>query len=233
MTVLGVLTIGQSPRTDLIPEIASLLDGITLQERGVLDGLSRGEVAALAPLRGEDVLTTRLSDGSSVLIGEDQVVARMPGVIAELEARVDAVLLACTGPFHDLAHTKPLFLPDRIITYTTAALSGDGDAVGVICPLPEQAGFTVDKFRPRLAPGTPILIGAASPYTAGPDEIATAGSRLASRGARILALDCIGYTEAMRAAVAAATGLPVVLARSSAARLAAEAMAPASVGAAG
>ena len=79
-----------------------------------------------------------------------------------------------------------------------------------------------DKFEPKLAAGTQVLVAAASPYTGTPDELAAAATSLRERGAGIIALDCMGYTEAMRDIVATATGLPVVLARSVAARLAAE-----------
>jgi protein AroM len=157
-----------------------------------------------------------------VIMGESHVVARLPAVIAELEKEVDAVFLACTGRFPELAHTKPLFIPDFLIAYGTAALAQGMDAIGVICPLPEQAGFTVEKFEPKLAAGTPVLVAAASPYTGTPDELAAAATALRERGAGIIALDCMGYTEAMRDIVATASGLPVVLARSVAARLAAE-----------
>jgi protein AroM len=222
MVRLGVITIGQTPRVDLTPELQALLPGVELVERGVLDGLSGEEIAALAPTADNDVLTSRLSDGSAVIMGESHVLRRLPSVIAELENEVDAVFLACTGRFPELAHTKPLFVPDFLIAYGTAALAQGMDAVGVICPLPEQAGFTVEKFEPQLAHGTQVLVAAASPYTGTEAELVAAAQSLQSRGAGIIALDCMGYTEAMRAIVASASGLPVVLARSVAARLASE-----------
>jgi protein AroM len=222
MVRLGVITIGQTPRVDLTPELQALLPGVQLVERGVLDGLSADEIADFAPVEDDDVLTSRLSDGSAVIMGESHVVRRLPSVIAELEGEVDAVFLACTGRFPELAHTKPLFVPDFLIAYGTAALAHGMEAVGVICPLPEQAGFTVEKFEPQLPAGTRVLVAAASPYTGTNDELAAAAQSLREQGAGIIALDCMGYTEAMRAVVASASGLPVVLARSVAARLAAE-----------
>jgi protein AroM len=222
MVRLGVITIGQTPRVDLTPELQALLPGVELVERGVLDGLSHEQITALAPTADDDVLTSRLSDGSAVIMGESHVLRRLPSVIAELENEVDAVFLACTGRFPELAHTKPLFVPDFLIAYGTAALAQGMGAIGVICPLPEQAGFTVEKFEPQLAHGAQVLVAAASPYTGTEAELVAAARSLQSRGAGIIALDCMGYTEAMRAVVASASGLPVVLARSVAARLASE-----------
>ncbi|MFC3996024.1 AroM family protein [Nocardiopsis sediminis] len=224
MTRLGIITIGQAPRTDLTPEIAALLPGVGIVERGVLDGFSHGEIAAHPPAPGDHALTTRLADGSSVVIGESFVMARLPGTIAALEPGVDAVLLGCTGGFPALEHTKPLFVPDRMIALGAAALSGDTGTVGVICPLAEQQQDTVRKFARHLAPGARVVTDACSPYTGTPGELAAAARRLAAQGADVLALDCIGYTEDMRAQAAAAARLPVVLARSVSARLAAEAL---------
>jgi protein AroM len=222
MVRLGVVTIGQTPRVDLTPELQALLPGVELVERGVLDGLTREEIASFAPEGDDDVLTSRLTDGSAVIMGESHVLRRLPSVIADLEGEVDAVFLACTGRFPELAHTKPLFVPDFLIAYGTAALAQEMTAIGVICPLPEQAGFTVEKFAPRLNAGTEVLVAAASPYTGTEEELAAAAKSLQDRGAGIIALDCMGYTEAMRTRVANASGLPVVLARSVAARIAAE-----------
>jgi protein AroM len=223
---LGVVTIGQTPRTDLTPELARWLPGVELVERGVLDGMDGHALAAMAPADGDHVLTTRLIGGGSIEIGERQVQERLPGVLAALEDEVDAVLLACTGPFDALPHAKPLFVPDALIALGTAALAtavggADGARVGVVCPLPAQQGFTVAKFAPRLA-GQRVLTAPSSPYTGTDATLADAGRTLLDGGAELIALDCIGYTERMREVVAAATGLPVVLARSVAARLAAE-----------
>ncbi|WP_144764862.1 AroM family protein [Curtobacterium sp. 9128] len=225
-TRLGVVTIGQSPRTDLTPELARWLPGVELVERGVLDGMDDVALAAMAPADDDHVLTTRLADGGSVEIGERQVQQRLPGVLGALEDEVDAVLLACTGPFDALPHTKPLFVPDALIALGTAALAtalggAEGARVGVVCPLPAQQGFTVAKFATRLG-GQRVLTAASSPYTGTDATLADAGRVLLDGGAELVALDCIGYTEHMRQVVAAATGLPVVLARSVAARLAAE-----------
>lgn len=58
--VVGTVTIGQTPRTDVIPELSAILGDVTVREAGALDGLSRAEIAGLAPQRGDYVLVTRL-----------------------------------------------------------------------------------------------------------------------------------------------------------------------------
>jgi protein AroM len=221
-TRLGVVTIGQTPRVDLTPELSALLPGVTLVERGVLDGRTDGEIATFAPRAGDHALTTRLRDGRAAVIGEAAVLRRLPAIITELEHDVDAVLLACTGRFPALAHTKPLFVPDRIIAHAVAAFAADGGTVGVIAPLAEQATDTTKKFSRVLGADTRIAVAVSSPYTDREPSLCAAAARLADDGAGVIALDCFGYTAAMRDAVADASGLPVVVARSVAARLAAE-----------
>ncbi|RWZ46655.1 AroM family protein [Labedella phragmitis] len=219
---LGVVTIGQTPRVDLAPELEDLLPGIELVERGVLDGCSQEEIASFAPTDGDHALTTRLADGGSAIIGEASVMRRLPRILIALEEEVDAILLACTGPFPAMPLSKPFFVPDRIIAHAVAATAPHGATVGIIAPLPEQEADTLQKFRTVVGVDVSVIVSAASPYTDTEERLREAARELASGGARLIAMDCFGYTAAMRAAVAAETGLPVVVARSVAARLAAE-----------
>ncbi len=219
---LGVVTIGQTPRIDLTPELAELLPGVEFVERGVLDGCTPDEIAALAPTVDDHALTTRLADGGSAIIGEAAVMRRLPAILAALEEEVDAILLACTGPFPPMPSSKPFFVPDRIIAHAVAAAAPQGAPVGIIAPLPEQEDDTRRKFRAVLGGDAPVLVAAASPYTGTEERLREAGRELASDGATLIAMDCFGYTAAMRSVVADETGLPVVVARSVSARLAAE-----------
>ncbi len=223
-TRLGVVTIGQTPRIDLTAELELLLPGVELVERGVLDHLSAEQIAGAAPAHDDHTLTTRLADGGSAVIGERAVMQRLPGLLAALEPEVDAILLACTGPFPELPHTKPLFVPDRIISHAVAATAPSGRPVGIIAPLPAQVPDTRRKFAAALPADRPVLVAAASPYTGTAEDLRGAARELADQGAALLAMDCFGYTAAMRAVIADETGLPVIVARSVAARLAAEAL---------
>lgn len=92
--VVGTVTIGQTPRTDVIPELSAILGDVTIREAGALDGLSRAEIAGLAPQRGDYVLVTRLADGSSVQVAERHITPRVAAKIKEhFDAGVPLVLL--------------------------------------------------------------------------------------------------------------------------------------------
>lgn len=219
---LGVVTIGQTPRADLTPELAGLLPGVSIVERGALDGLSASEIAELAPAPGDHVMTTRLRDGMAAVIGQEPLVQRVQTAILELQGEADVLLLACTGKFPEFTHDKPLIEPDHVLAHVLAAVASRSRRIGIICPLAEQEEDAKDKYR-ALLPGTVVLLtAAATPYSTDLAPLGAAAEQLKGDGAEIIVLDCIGYTAQMRAQVIEASGLPVLLARSVAARIAAE-----------
>lgn len=220
VTTLGVLSIGQSPRTELVDDLRRLLPaGQEIVDAGVLDGLDRYELDALAPGPDDvEVLTTRLPDGRTAVFAAHEIESRLPAAVAGLEARVDVVLLACTGEFSGVVPTRPLLTPDHLLTAAVVGLGARAAAVGVICPLPQQVGTTRAKFAGH---GLDLRVAACSPYTGTDAELAAVASGLADDGAELLVLDCMGFTDAHRRAVRGC-GVPVVVARSVVARLVAE-----------
>ena len=72
MTRIGLITVGQSPRSDVVPDMAAILGAdADIVEAGALDGLDRGEIARLAPQGDDEIIVTRMRDGSPVFVGED------------------------------------------------------------------------------------------------------------------------------------------------------------------
>ena len=55
MKKIGAITVGQSPRVDLIPEIQPILgDSVEIIQSGALDGLSKEEISKFVPRPGEN-----------------------------------------------------------------------------------------------------------------------------------------------------------------------------------
>lgn len=235
---LGVITIGQSPRADLTPDLQRWLPGVQLVERGALDDLDTDQIAALAPRKGERILITRLRDGSSVIIGHGFADALVQQAISAVEwghrdpdhdeddheAPVDAVLLACTGEFPPFRHQRPLFHPDAMLTHAVGALARGMKRIGVICPLPDQVDETVAKFAPVVDHDAQVVVRAATPYSENPGALVDAAADLTAAGAELIALDCIGYSDAMRRLVADTSGTATVVGRAAAARIVGEAL---------
>jgi len=221
-TVFGTLTIGQAPRADIVPILDAALGAqASFIHSGVLDGLSREEIAIrFAPLPGEAVLTSRLVDGSSVVMGKSAMRAVLDIKLKALEAQgCKVILLLCTGEFDGLACRQAwLIEPDHLIPPVIAAMTA-GRQVGVLVPLPEQMASEARKWAGL---SRPPAYAAASPYAQGLDAVGEAARSLREQGADIVVLDCMGFTERHRTCVREATGLPVILSNALMARLAAD-----------
>ncbi|WP_159619452.1 AroM family protein [Ruania rhizosphaerae] len=225
MTVgtLGLVTIGQSPRVDLIPDIAAALT-VPYTEHGALDGLDRETIAGLAPGPQEPVLTSRLADGTSAVLTHARL---MPHLRAAVNRCVDdgasVVLVLCTGDLGHLEAEVPVLHAESLAHAGVAGLVGrgpDGPRLGVVSPLPTQTRAAAERWAHVL--GRDVLVADADPYTGSVADVAAAIERHRSAGADWVFLDCIGYSEAMRRA--APEGIRVLLARSLAAGLAVEAV---------
>jgi protein AroM len=219
--VVGLITIGQSPRTDVVPEMAAVIGpGVEVREAGALDGLSRAEIAALAPTGSDEILVTRLLDGTPVFLGKQKIVGHVEARIAALEeagATLNALL--CTGAFPPLRATKALIQPQPVLFGTLRGMRWPG-RLGVITPsvphVPQtEARWRRDGFDPVVAP--------LSPYE---EEDAAALARVAdtlrAAGAGLVVMDCMGFRRKTRNELRALTGAPVLLANLLVARVIAE-----------
>ena len=103
-SLLGLVTIGQSPRDDVLPQMLPFLpEAVGIRQAGALDGLSREQLANLRPGPGDYVLHTRLRDGSAVTVSRERIVSLLQRCIGELEdGGANPILLLCTGEFPSL-----------------------------------------------------------------------------------------------------------------------------------
>lgn len=201
------VTIGQTPRDDLVPEMLPFLGkDVTVDQFGVLDGLSEEIIARAGPASGQHRLVTRLRDGSQVVLEKSWVQGRLQQILDGMEApRYTAVLLLCTGRFPGL-EAPGLFLDaQHLVDFGTAALCSGAQRVGVLLPLPEQ----IREFHLPSGPDRELVFSHASPYQG--DRFREAARELA--GADLIVMHCMGYTETQRQVVAEISGRPVLLAR--------------------
>jgi protein AroM len=217
--VLGLATIGQAPRIDIVPGMVEHLPrGTRVLQAGALDGLDAAMLAAMAPQPGEYVLTSRLTDGSSVTVGRTHVIPLLQAAVHRLEDQGASVLaVLCTGTFPDLASRVLLIEPERLFHAACAGVVG-GKRLGSLIPLPAQIPQAEARWRQV---GVDAAVVAASPY--GPvDVIAAAARELGRAGVAAIALDCFGFTEAMRQIVRQQADCPVIMANTYLARVLAE-----------
>lgn len=217
MVKLGVLVVGQSPRPEVEAEFQRLLDGVTLDLRGCLDGLDAKQIAALAPRDGEAELFTRLPNGAGVTLSKAAVVRQGAAQLDRLEeSGAAAVVVLCTGDFPNWAGRRVLF-PSAMLRHFVCGLQPSG-RLGVVTPLASQ----IPEARRRWsAYGHDVAVVALSP-NAGEAEIERAGAALAEADPDLLVLDCVSYTRSTKHLLCRTCGRPGVLAVSAVARAAAE-----------
>lgn len=216
MARLGIAVIGQAPRVFVEDMFrAGLPAGTETVLVGCLDGLSDEEVDALTPRDGADTLYTRLRGERDVKISKAAVIARAPDALRRLrEAGADAIVFACTGEFPPMQGDAGVVFPSRVLAGLAAGLLPQG-RLGLLVPAPEQVGKLSAKWE---RPGIEIVAGSLLP-SAGMDEAAEVGERLATMKPDLVAMDCMSYTPDTKAAIRSAVGVPVILAVSATARV--------------
>jgi len=214
-----MVTIGQAPRTDVVPAMADVLGPhVEIIERGALDGLHGDEIAKLAPEADDDVLVTRLTDGSSVFVGKRSVTPRVQRMVTELDALdVTMTVVLCTGHFTGLRARRPLVEPEKILLGVLRGISFAG-RLGVVTPSERHVEQTTRRWREQ---GFDPVVVAASPYH-DTTPIAVVAERLRAGAAGFVVLDCIGFQRSQRDELQAALDVPVIVANLLAARVVAE-----------
>lgn len=207
---VAFFTIGESPRSDVVPEMARLLgETVQINEFGALDGLDAAALAAMAPRDGEYRFATRLRDGAQIQLDAAAAEARLAAVMQQADgAGYDVLVPLCTGTA--IASMRTLVVePQQVVDHLVAGLSQHCRKVGLVVPLAEQ----VDFFHMAVPLSCETQVVHASPYEADAGQaalnFAQAGQALAS--CDLIVMHCMGYAERMRQAVAQASGRPVLL----------------------
>lgn len=222
-TTVATITIGQTPRSDVVPAMRkSLPPDVRIVEYGALDELSRDEIATFAAREGEVGIVTRLRDDTSVLLSHELILPKMQekADIAVERDNAEVLVILCGADWSALKSPKLIVNPGRLFPAVVTALAA-GRKLGIIKP---DAG-QVERERQRYAEsGMDAAVTSASPY-AGPERLRLAreaGEYLESEGSDLIWMTCVGMDEPMRDVVAETTGVPVILAQSLLARVVGE-----------
>ena len=218
-TTVGIVTIGQSPREDVVPEIKKLA-GVEAKilECGALDGLSLSEIERLAPEQGDYVLVTRLKDGAKVRLARNKLIEKMQKCIDSLAGQgADLIIILCVGEWPKFRSQKLVVMPSELICGFTLGLMGEGGKLGVIVPTEDQ----IDDFKRKWSKeGVEVSVVAASAYgSTAKDESTRAADRLKESGVDLVVMDCPGYSMEVKRIVQQVTGKPVMLMRSAVAAM--------------
>jgi protein AroM len=208
MRKLGIATIGQAPRDDIVALFRRFVPpGTEVALRGCLDGLGRTDIAARPPGSGADTLYTRLPTGDAI-ISKKHVIERAPATLAALRRDgCDAIVFACTGDFPPMEGDAGVLFPSRVLNGLAQALLPRG-RLGLLVPLAEQR----EKLAAKWArPGLDIVAEALRP-SAGLAAAEDAARKLAALKPDLVAMDCMSYTPETKETVRRTLEAPTLLA---------------------
>ncbi|MHA1589351.1 MAG: AroM family protein [Candidatus Njordarchaeales archaeon] len=204
MVKVCFITIGQSPRDDVLLEINPLLVGIEIRQKGVLDNMTEEEIMKeLSPVGG-DILVSKLRSGKEVRLDRKKVIARLKDLIRECERENDVLVLLCTDEFSQLSSTKLLLRPYYLMRNLVMSFEG-AEKIGVLVPLREQIGMAVKKWS-NIGE---VIVEAFSPYSGKIESLISIADRF--RDTDLIILDCIGYKLIHKKVLRNRTGKPVIL----------------------
>ena len=210
---VGIVTIGQSPRVDVIPEIKELICGnIEIVEKGALDGLTLKDIERFEPKEDDEILVTRMRNGTEVTIGQSSILSKLQEKILELDKEdVTLIALLCSGEFPRLQSEKPLIMPDKLLSGVLSSLVINKGKLGLMVPSEGQVNHLMKGFQDL---GFEVIGVGASPYRNDRGAIDEAASKLKEAGIDLIVMDCFGYNLQMKDRVREVTGKPVLLVRS-------------------
>ena len=134
-TRIGALTIGQSPRSDLIASISQILPDVNIYQAGALDRLTESDLRVAGP--SQYPLTTELKGGTAVTVEEHFLAPRLQEALDRLEEEeIQMTILLCSAPFESLSGRKPLLKPFHLCLSLLRSL-GISD-LGVVAQNEEQ-----------------------------------------------------------------------------------------------
>jgi len=207
---IGLLTIGQSPREDIVSEMIDLLGpSVGIVEKGALDGLSRTEIDKLKPEKNDFPLITRLKNGTPVVVGKKKIVPLVQKGVCELEKEgVEIVALLCTEDFPQIESRCPLLFPSKILFNAVLSLV-EKEKLAIFVPMENQKERARKKWRRT---GLKLTVEVLNPY-GDFSEMEEALRQVKKERVDLIVLDCIGYTLKTKEKVGQETGKPVLLPR--------------------
>ena len=143
---IGALTIGQSPRPDLVSPLENLIPDCEIIQAGALDGLTPDELPDIS--KAAYPLVTQMQDGMVVMVDEDFLSPKLQHAQNQLDSMgVTATVLLCAGTFPDLHGTQPIYKPFEFACGVLKALNLK--SIGVIAPFPDQVAPIQNRWSSK------------------------------------------------------------------------------------
>ncbi len=206
MKKIGMLTIGQTPRDDLIPGLMDILGpGYEIIEAGALDGHTMDDVKRIDLNPDHYILVSRMRDGTEVKITKRYVIPFMQeqlDLLEDMGARLTVVM--CTGKFPQFRSRGLVVTPSEVLKGVIKGSLKEGK-LAVIYPTEEQIPYAEMDFGEE---GIIVYADAVSPYEA--DDVKELLDRLVKEEPDLIFLNCFGFPYSIKKQVQEATGKPTI-----------------------
>ena len=206
MKKIGMLTIGQSPRDDIVPGLMEILgEGIEIVEAGALDDHTLDDVNRIDLNPDDYILVSRMRDGAEIKITKKYVVPLMQRQLNKIEAQgVRVTVVMCTGEFPPFKSKGLVVTPSEILRGVLMGALKEG-RLGVVFPAAEQEAYAEKEFG---RPGVEVYADHVSPYET--DDVEGLLKRLKEQDLDLIFLNCFGFPRWLKEKIVEATGKPVI-----------------------
>jgi len=208
---IGLITIGQSPRPDIVNEMRTLLgNGTEILEAGALDGLSKEEVLdfiASAGTAKQGYLVTRLQDGTSITIPKEYVADRIGFALQKLENQhVGFAAILCVGDFPEYTFGGILLRPGKLLIQLVMSIQRGGKGV-IVIPLEEERHEAKQRWN---LPNVDSIIKVI-PTGADSDTVDRLLEEIKGEAPTFVVLECMGWGENLKNLLKEKVNCPVIL----------------------
>ncbi len=206
MKKIGMLTIGQTPRDDLIPGLLDILGpGYEIIEAGALGDHTIDDVNKIDLNPEHYVLVTRMRDGAEVKITKKYVIPQMQAQLDKLEDQgVRLTVVMCTGKFPQFQSKGVVLTPSEVLKGVIEGSLKAGK-LAVVYPVPEQMPYADRDFGRE---GVKVYADHVSPYEE--DDVKGLLDRLVKEDPDLVFLNCFGFPYSIKKQVQEATGKPTI-----------------------
>ena len=222
--IIGMLSLGQTPRVDLIPSIQKILgDEYEIMEAGVLDGLTLEDVNRIDIRPDDYILVTRMRDGTEVKVTKRFVIPFIQEKIYDLEKRMFKkvgsqfpllTVIMCTGAFPHFESKGLVITPQEILKGVLNGSLKKG-RLGVVYPTKEQMSGAQVNFGSN---DVETYADTISPYQES-EELEALVERLSAQNLDLILLNCFGFSFDLKKFIKERTGVPTILSNAVIARV--------------
>jgi protein AroM len=214
--MLGLVTLGTSPRPDFEALFRRYVPGVELRLRGACDGLSQEEIDALAAIPGDYPAFV----GVNGVPREIELSALQPLAAKHVEALAaagaKAIVILGAPDFPEFDCDVPVIRPGRIMPAIAGAIA-QTRRIGIVTPIEGQAAAAKVKWE---ADGFSVKVAVCSPYDE--SEVESAAAQLTDPDLEVVILDGMSFNSEMRNRFAELSGRPTLLVQTLVARIAGE-----------